>query len=99
VIVSLVHDDIRLQLALLCTLRDPYATRGTAVGRRNIYLPSRCPGTGSENENAQSCPADAQRNELLRELERKNIAIDLAPIEAQSATRIKSDPRYLAPAW
>ncbi|MBO1346568.1 MAG: hypothetical protein EBE86_003815 [Hormoscilla sp. GUM202] len=43
--------------------------------------------------------ADAQRNELLRELERKNIAIDLAPIEAQSATRIKSDPRYLAPAW
>lgn len=35
--------------------------------------------------------ADAQRNELLRELERKNIAIDLALIEAQSATRIKSD--------
>lgn len=35
--------------------------------------------------------ADAQRNELLKELERKNRAIDLALDEAQSATRIKSD--------
>ncbi|MGK7900083.1 MAG: response regulator [Hormoscilla sp.] len=35
--------------------------------------------------------ADAERNELLRELDRKNITIDLALIEAQSATRVKSD--------
>ncbi len=35
--------------------------------------------------------ADAQRNELLKDLERKNLAIDLALTEAQSATRIKSD--------